>query len=236
MQPYSDYEIAQRRIAERQRKKTQFRISLLITIVVLFLTFLGRDVGYCTVPLAVIAGLFTVANWIELYYTAPTRSLNAAEIEQEMEWLFGDNSQEQGNTQAYALAQDRIRKRRINKWRFLGHTLLFVPINGLLTLTAFSGNSLDNFFFAIVVLVWLGLFIAHLVSAFPRQRWLARREIAYGQTIQNEVNRLQPDKPKQKEKLKRGKYYQVGDDGELEEVEDEALMMDEKPKRDISGG
>src|SRR4051812_4486354 len=121
MQPYSDYEIAQRRIAERQRKKTQFRASLIITVLVIFLTFLGHDVAYdavfCTIPLAVITALFTVANWIELYYTAPTRSLNATDIEQEMEWLFGDNWQEQVNTQAYALAQDRIRKRRISKWR-----------------------------------------------------------------------------------------------------------------------
>jgi hypothetical protein len=239
MQPYSDYEIAQRRIQERQRKKTQFRASLLITILVLLLTFLGHDVAYdavyCTIPLAVITGLFAVANWIELYYTATTRSLNATEIEQEMEWLFGDKWQEQANIQSYALAQDRIRKRRINKWRFLGHTLFFIPINALLTLAALSGNSLDNYFFAIVVLIWLGLFITHAVSAVPRKRWLVQREMDYGRTIQSEMMSLQPEKMKVREKLKRGKYYQVGDDGELEEVKEEILRLEDKPKRESDG-
>jgi hypothetical protein len=150
-----------------------------------------------------------------------------------MIWLYGDDWQEQANAQAYALAQDRIRKRRINKWRFLGHTLFFVPINGLLALSALSGNSPENYFFGFIILIWLGVFIAHLISAFPRQRWLVRREMNYGESLQVELSRLQTPSPQQKEKLKRGKYYEVGDDGELVEVEDEVLRLEDKPKREM---
>ncbi|MBA3873786.1 MAG: hypothetical protein H0X30_32025 [Anaerolineae bacterium] len=63
---------------------------------------------------------------------------------------------------------------------------------------------------------------------------MARREMEYGQTIKSELTSLQPEKLKEKEKLKRGKYYQVGDDGELEEVEDEILGLEDKPMREGS--
>lgn len=52
MQPYSDYEIAQRRIAERQRKKTQFRTSIVFMVILILLTVIGREAGACTIPLS----------------------------------------------------------------------------------------------------------------------------------------------------------------------------------------
>jgi hypothetical protein len=230
MQPYSDYEIAQRRIHERQNKKSQFRASIVFLVIPLFITFISSDAGTCTLPLAVLAGLFVIGNGIELYYSLPEHAPIQAEVEQEMEWLLGDYWQDQANAQAYAFAYDRIRKRRISRWRFVGHLLLFVPINGLIVMTAATQKRYtDAGILLLVAFVWLVIFINHARSTFPSKRTLAKREINFGKTLHFELARLQPEKAKAKEKLKRGKYYQVGDDGELEEVEE--VLLEENSKR-----
>ena len=59
----------------------------------------------------------------------------------------------------------------------------------------------------------------------------ATRNGIWTNQCQREMKRLQPEKAKVQEKLKRGKYYEVGDDGELVEVDDEAMLLEEKPKR-----
>ncbi len=235
MQPYSDYEIAQRRIAERQRKKTQFRTSIVFMVILILLTVIGREAGACIIPLAIVAGIFVVANGIELYYATPNHAPPENEMDQEMEWLFGDDWQNHVTAQARALAQDRIRKRRINKWGFAEHLLLFIPINGWLIFTATKNQYSGQGFVFLVIISWSVIFLNHARLAFPTQSMLAKREINLGKTLQVELAYLQPDHLKPKEKLKRGKYYQVGDDGELEEVEDDALQIEDKPKRDVMG-
>jgi len=237
MQPYSDYEIAQRRIIERQRKKTQFRTSLLFLVIPIFITLISIGAGVCTIPLAVVAGLFVIANGIDLYYLSPEHAPDENEVEQEMEWLFGDDWQDQASTQAFALAQDRIRKRRIGKWSFVGHLFLFVPINALIIMTASTQKRYtDSAILLLIAFVWVIIFINHARSTFPRKQTLANREIKYGTTLHYELARLQTAQSKPKEKLKRGKYYEVGDDGELVEVEEEINLAEDKPKRMMQDG
>ena len=138
MLPYSDYEIAQRRINERQRKKTQFRTSLFFLAIAILITLISTNAGYCTIPLAILAAFLSTANGIELYYTTPSHAPSEAEIEQETLWLFGEDRHELLSAQAHMFAQDRIRKRRIEKWRFVGHLLLFIPLDGFIAVSAQS--------------------------------------------------------------------------------------------------
>ena len=234
MQPYSDYEIAQWRIAERQRKKTQFRTSIVFMVILILLTVIGREAGACTIPLAIIAGIFVVANGIELYYSTPEHAPSEAEIEQEMMWLFGDDWQDHANAQAYAMAHYRIHMRRIGRWKFIGHLLLFVPINSMIVIGATrSTRSTDAAIILSIAFAWLVIFINHARTTFPKKEVLSHRETRFGASLQSEMAQLQPTRVTPKEKLKRGKYYQVGDDGELEEVEDDALQIEDKPKRDV---
>jgi hypothetical protein len=241
MQPYSDYEIAQRLIERRQNRKTQFRTSLLFLVVAVFVTVVGGAAGSCALPLSIIAGLFVIVTRIDLYYSNPEHAPSTDEIEQEVAWLFGENWHELASAQIYAFAQDRIRKRRMRKWRLLAHLLIFIPLNGAfiisgiqsVTDSAIRSNNFDGFMLLLIACIWLGVFITDVRSTFPNKRTLEKRERDFGETLQFELERLQPEKLKEKEKLKRGKHYQVGDDGELEEVEDEIASLEEKPKREI---
>ncbi len=231
MQPYSDYEIAQRRIAERRANKSRFQFLLALIAILVFITLSSSGSAFCTVPIGIIMALFAVSHRIEMYYTNPEHAPTEAEIEKEMEWLFCDDWQEIASAQAYALAQDRIRKRRMGKWGFLGHFLLYIPVNCWIIVTALRDRHNPEGFIIFIIAIWIILFIAHARSAFPTKQSLEKREINFGKTLHFELARLQPEKAKAKEKLKRGKYYQVGDDGELEEVEDEIVRLEEKPKR-----
>lgn len=241
MQPYSDYEIAQRRINERQNKKSQFRTSLVFLAIPIFITLISNSTAYCTIPFAILAGILAIMSGIELYYTAPEHAPNEAEINQEIDWLFGEDWHNEATAQARAFAQDRIRKRRIGRWRFVAHLLVFVPINGAIIISAIKSiasatarsNYVDGPIFLVVAFLWLVIFIADVRSTFPTKQALEKREINFGKTLHFELARLQPEKLKNKEKLKRGKYYVVGDDGELEEVEDEVIGLEEKPKHQM---
>lgn len=233
MQPYSDYEIAQRRIAERQRKKSQFRTALVFTIIPLFVAMLDSNTGRCLIPFTVIAGILAIVNGIEWYYSSPNHGPSETELEQEMYWLYGEDWQNQPNAQAHALAEDRIRKRKISKWRLAGHALLFFPANGWLFISGLTTKNGDQLGFLLIIITWTVAFVIHAESAFPNQETLKKRESSFGNQILSELGNLQPEKTKPKEKLKRGKYYIVGDDGELEEVDDDALVVEEKPKREM---
>ena len=67
----------------------------------------------------------------------------------------------------------------------------------------------------------------------PNRQQLEKQERNFGRNLQFELERLQPEKTKRKEKLKRGKYYEVGDDGELVEVVDEIMRLEDNPKREV---
>ncbi|MBI1281262.1 MAG: hypothetical protein GC179_24255 [Anaerolineaceae bacterium] len=239
MQPYSDYEIAQWRIEHRQNRKTQFQASLFILITAIFVSVIGGSASVCSVPIALLALICAIILRINLYYSAPENAPSANEINQEIAWLFGEDQDNFSAVQMRALAQDRIRKRGLRQWRFLGHLLLFVPINGGICLIALQtiifpmrdANIVFGILTLLIVGAWLVILIADFQGTFPSIQEIESQEINFGKTLHFELAKLQPKKLKQKEKLKRGKYYQVGDDGELEEVEDEEILVQEKPKR-----
>ena len=83
--------------------------------------------------------------------------------------------------------------------------------------------------------IWLIILIRQGREAFPSHRALERRERAFGSNLRREFRFMQPESPKTKEKLKRGMYYTIGDDGELVEVEEDKAVDDEKPKRERRG-
>ncbi len=234
MQPYSDYEIAQRRITERHKKKNHFQMALVFLAVPTFLIVFSPDISVkqCMIPIAVVIGIFVIRGWIELYYARPEHTPSRLEVEQEIEWLFEEHQLEDLGVQAYALAHDRIRKRRVGRWRFFAHLLLFILIDTLIVVAATKQKyPTDAGILLLIAFMWLVIIINHARSTFLSKRALARQEINFGKSLHIELTNLKPEKAKNKEKLKRGKYYQVGDDGELEEVEDEVVGSDEKPKR-----
>lgn len=211
MQPYSDYEIAQRRIAERQRKKTQFRTSLLFVAIPLLITLIDRTVGACTIPLAVIAGLLVIANGIEWYYSTPEHAPSDADIVQEMMWLFGDDWQDHANAQAYAMAHHRIHMRRLSKWKFIGHLLLFVPINSLIVIGATRNTRpTGTAILLVIAFVWLVIFINHARSTFPKKEVLSHRETRFGASLQSEMAQLQPDNLNSKKSSSVGSIIKLG--------------------------
>ena len=235
MQPYSDYEIAQRRIAERQSNKSRFRILLAVLAILVFITLVSGESAFCTLPIGIITALFVLVYGIEMYYTTPNHAPSEAEVKQEMGWLFGQDWQEQFSTQAHAFAEDRIRKRRTGKWGFLGHFLLYMPVNGWIFVTALQDQHTPEGYIIFILAIWFILFVAHAQSTYPTRQVLEKREKKFGKTLQFELERLQPEKSKPKEKLKRDKQYRLGDDGELVEVEDEIVQLEEKPKREVGG-
>ncbi len=87
-----------------------------------------------------------------------------------------------------------------------------------------------------IVSAWMVILIVDFQGTFPSIQEVENQEINFGKTLHFELERLQPEKPKVREKLKRGKYYVVGDDGELEEVEDEITQLEDKPKRVMRDG
>lgn len=230
VQPYSDYEIAQRRIAERQKKRNYFYMALVFLAVPIFPVVFSPDISVkqCMIPLAVITGIFAISTGIELYYSSPEHAPSEMEIQQELEWLFGEHPHEDLSAQAVMFAHDRIRKRRIGRWTFWAHAILFAPTSTLFVLDAIQWHNFNSLF---AMAAWLFVFLLHRQSAFPSKECLEKRERKFGHTLQFELSALRPEKPKVREKLKRGKYYIVGDDGELEEVEDEITQLEDKPKR-----
>ena len=181
MQPYSDYEIAQRRISERQRKITQFRASLVFVGVMIFITLMSSNAGSCTIPLAILGAFLSIANGIELYYTTPSHAPSEAEIEQETLWLFGEDRHDVLSAQAHMFAQDRIRKRRIEKWRFVGHLLLFIPLDGFIAIAALRATFPSNLVVLAIAVAWVIIFISDARSTFPSKSRLEKREIMYGE-------------------------------------------------------
>lgn len=233
MQPYSDYEIAQRRIAQRRANKSRFQFLLAVLGVLMLITLVSGESIFCTIPIGIITALFALSYSIELYYTNPERTPSEAEIEQEMDWLFGENWQEDASAQAHALAQDRIRERRISKWKYYGHLLLYIAVNGLVILSWNSGQKPQGII-VLLLAIWFFVFIYHARSTFPTKQMLEEREREYGETMRYELTRLQSSSmSKPKEKLKAGVNYMIGDDGELVEVEDEIMRLEDKPKREM---
>jgi hypothetical protein len=220
----SAYKLAQRRIEQRQRGKTHTVTWLLLAVVCILLTLVA---GGCAFPLTVIAILFAVYSGIEWYFASKKWTPPQPQIEQEMEWLFGEDWQSATGVHEFSLALERIYKRRKIRGQFAFHLGFFglahVFIIGLI------GYNLNEFytpgpiFVLPVPIIWLGVLVLHFVYAFPNQKMLMQRERQAGEAIQQELDRLWPSKLKNEDKLKRDVYYMLGDDGELVEVDQNIL-------------
>jgi hypothetical protein len=96
--------------------------------------------------------------------------------------------------------------------------------------------SLQPLCLSVPILWTIFLLLPHALQAFPTDGMLVRRERKVARKLQAEIDSVHPDKLKNDEKLKRDKRYIVGDDGELEEVEDEITQLEDKPKRMMRDG
>ncbi len=228
MEPLSAFEIAQQRLEARQTTRTFFFLWLGLFVALIGVSIFGGSViQMCMLPIAGLAGLVAVWRGIVLYYSDPRRSPSPASIEQEMEWLYGEDWRETSGTDEFACAQDRIRKRLTERWRFLLHLISFVAVNTLILPYLWpSGLSLYP-----VPLIWLVIVGYHFTYAFPLKRALERRERAAGQSVLRELNALQYGEQKTKRKPKRETHFVLADDGELVEVADTLEDTADKPKR-----
>jgi hypothetical protein len=154
-----------------------------------------------------------------------------------MSWLYGEDWASTTSTDEYTFAQDRIRKRRIGRWMFLVHLLIFVPVNSYILILAVGVLQFDNpsgIWMLSIPLIWLFFLLAQAWYAFPTAGRLARHEQKLGAAIEREIAALHLDKQKRGEKAKRQDRLVLSDDGELLEVPETTDSTDAKSKREIS--
>ncbi len=232
MENISEYEIAQKRIKVRRQKKRELIIFGVIEVVIIALGLTHPGSGTCIVPTGAIAAFIIASKAIQYYYLSPQQIPSQTQLDQELEWLFGENGQASIDTLEYAFAQDHIRKRQVQKWKFvLFYPLIFLPVAGFLLISDFQTPGKEQlvllvFPFAIVHLLW------GIRKHFPSQSRLAKIERQAGEELRRELQSMRPEKLKHEEKRKREPIYEVGDDGELVEIDEVELSEIDKPKRD----
>jgi predicted nucleic acid-binding Zn ribbon protein len=230
MENLSAYELAQQRVEGRQRKRNRTVIWAILAAICILLTL---AVGGCATPFAFFTVVFAVLSGIEWYYASKPWTPPVAQMNDEMEWLFGDNWQDAAGVHEFSLAYERIRKRRTARVQFFAHLAFFLIANfgiwGLILYNVRSFATPGPILVVVVPVVWLAVLLYHLTTAFPSRRYLIRREIKAGEAIRRELEAMQPAKLKNEDKLKRGVHYTISDDGELVEVDPE-IAEGEKPK------
>jgi hypothetical protein len=237
MENFSAYELAQQRIEQRQRRRNHTLAWLLVSAVCILLTFVA---GNCALPLVMIAFVLAALSGIEWYFTSRHRTPPPSQVNQEMEWLFGEGWQDTAGMHEFSLALERIQKRRVARVKFAFHLGFFLLANAVIV--GLASYNLTHFqtpgpvmVFSVPV-VWLAVLLYHAVSVFPSQRRLAYREQQAGETIRRELDQMQPAKQKNEDKLKRGAYYTLGDDGELVEVDHETLEDENRDSASLADG
>ena len=239
----TDFELAQRRLKERGRKRTLMLVwlgifSFLIVVNILF----GGYVAGGLIPFMLFTLFMAGFYGLQTYYSEPQKIVDRMIIEKEMGWLFGEHWQDHTSSVEYTFAQDRIRKRRRDRWLFVFHLLVYLPVTAFALYGTFDFAvkyeelSLQPLCLSVPILWTIFLLLPHGLQAFPTDGMLARRERKVARKLQAEIDSMHPDKLKNDEKSKRGVHYVVGDDGELEEVEDEINVEDAKPKRMMRDG
>ncbi len=225
----ADFELAQRRIEERDRRRNVFYVwRTLLIILIMANLFGGGAIHGFLVPITALVGLITAFRGIQVYYESPRRSPSAHLVEQELNWLYGDNWRGSTSAHEYALAESRIRERRMERWRFALHLLVYIPINTSLVAlvwTFINYNEPSGIWIAIFPAAWTIFLIRHAIVAFPTSGMLRRRERAAGRAMDLTLQEVQHVKRKRGEKPKQ---LVLGDDGELVEIPD---TPDEKSKR-----
>jgi uncharacterized protein (DUF58 family) len=226
----SAYELAQQRIEQRQRKRNRTVIWAILAAICTLLTLIASS---CALPFAFFTVVFALLSGIEWYSVLKPWTPSTSQVNQEMEWLFGENWQDSAGVHEFSLAFERIRKRRTARTQFYAHLAFFLVANcgiwGLILYSVRTFAAPGPIMVVVVSAVWLAVVLYHLASAFPTRRGLEGRERQAGEAIQRELEAMQPAKLKNEDKLKRGVHYTISDDGELVEVDPETFEG-EKPK------
>jgi hypothetical protein len=229
----SGYEYAQRHLMQRERRRNRFILWIGVLVVLLFGALVG--IGFCTLPLLIAIAPLAITEGMELYLLLQRSTPSTEAVEQGMAWLFGDDWRDLAEPQTYMIAQDRIRRQRMSRWRFYMHLIVYLPVNTLILYLMYTNlfrfNALPSGFELLVSLLWLGLLVRHGYSAFPSRKRRAQRERQFGQAIQFQIEQSTPETFKYKEKPKRDVRYTIGEDGELEQISE--YLEVEKPKRDL---
>lgn len=233
MSELTEFELAQKRLKDRQRDW----FVLFLSSAIFCMTLVGSS-GYggggnCWLPFQVLTAIMAASKALDLYYSSPKRVPRIEHIEQEMVWLFGDDWRDITGAHEYIFAQERIQKRSVDRWFLLLHIIVFLP--GSLALVSLGTVFLNRSQW--VGLLPLGIVVAwfsfallpHCLRAFPTESRLSRRERRTGENLRRELRRMQPEKPKNEEKSKSQIEYTFGDDGELIELNE---SDDAKQKRD----
>lgn len=235
-----DFVIAQERFRKRNQQKHFFYLWLTLLLGLIILIFLAEitKIGRLSIymiPVVAIVGVITLIRGIRLYRDSPNRKLDDSLIQQEMTWLFGEAWEETTGTYEYAFAQDRINKRRSERWLFLLNVFFFIPIGGFLVMMGHIFTQyrepVGNCFYAGAA-IWLFLLAHRALMAFGTKGMLARRERKAGESLQQEIERIQYRKHKHEEKPKRGGNLILSDDGEIVEIDDDELWSN-PPKRKL---
>lgn len=220
----SDYEIAKRHAEQRQRKRRQFNFFLAAFGIVLCfgVNFLGTIIPTCMLVLMSVVGLAVVAHAIELQLTAPQRQLSTALVEQELEWLFGQDWQNCTSSVEYAFARDRVLKRQGARAIFPFHALIFAIfysafVSWLSGIFAFA-PAIEPKWLIFLPLVWLFFLGRHAWNSFATRGMLQRRERAVAQAVERKLQSIQSHKIIEPDTLKPGAHFVISDDGELVEV------------------
>jgi hypothetical protein len=219
MSQVTEFDLAEKRFKERQRNQVLFVFWLVLFCVTITVNVIWGGIAGFWILLEVFTGIAAVAKLVQLYNTSPRHPPKTQSVEQEMNWLFGDDWQQFTGTQEYAFAQDRIRKRGLQRWGFLLHLLFFVPIGAF---SLYSISFLESYgqpgglFCLAAPIVWLIVFvIPHAIQVFPTKGMLASREQKAGAALLLELQTLRPEKLKHEEKPKHDTQYILGDDGEI---------------------
>ncbi|MEP7290651.1 MAG: hypothetical protein ABI835_02660 [Chloroflexota bacterium] len=229
----TEFELAQTHLKDYQRTRTLLMLwsALFAGTLITHLIF-GGTLG-CWLPFHAITGVMALTKALRLYYKSPEQLPQIERVEQEMGWLFSDDWRDLTGAHEYGFAQDRIQRRRIDRWEFLIHVILFLLASALLI---FGGMTFLNYgesvgrYLVLIPVVWFVLaLLPHCLRAFPTRGMLIRRERRTGDALRRELRRMQPEKLKNEDKSKREVQYTLGDDGELVEASDPAQP---KLKRD----
>jgi hypothetical protein len=235
MEQLSGYEIAQKRIEERQRKRHRVSVWVVLMIVLTITSLIaGPRLFGCSVPLIVSFGFFAIMDGIQLYSVSSRRAPTPEMVDDQMAWLFGDDWRDIAGTQEYMLAQERIRRRRVRRSYFYLHLATFLLVNAGLLLLLIESFTRSTSAFGCMLLfpfIWLVFLAGHGFMVFPTRQRLVRQERQFGLRLQTELQQSIPEISKRKEKPKRELQYRIGEDGELEEVEDKLEDGDDKSKR-----
>lgn len=235
MPEITEFELAQKRLKDRQRDW----FVLILSSAIFGMTLVGSSVygdgGSCWLPFQILTAIMVVSKALDLYYSSLGRAPRIDRIEQEMVWLFGEEWRDITGAHEYSFAQERIQKRSIDRWLLLPHIIVFLLASMVLvalgTTLLFYGQAVGWIPLGIAV-VWFALaLLPHCLRAFPTESRLARRERRTGEALRRELRRMQPEKLKNEEKSKRHIAYTVGDDGELVELSD---LHEAKHKREES--